>query len=971
MPFVAYLSPERLTHLCRALLRPVGVISGLLLMSLSGWAEGLSVRVVDGKSGQGIAHATLVLGALGIVEGADAAGFIRITTVRDPGAAEGLVAATGYHSKRISLPPMATLAAPMLISLEPVVFQLEELVVVAEASEADRDRAREAASANPLGIVSAETLGERPEASLGEALETLAGVSVGNDEAGRAAIRIRGAAASQTRLTLDGQSMAGGGGRGSTRGGGSLNRIPREFLERIDVMKAPTPDMDMDAVGGTVDLRTSRVAGTRASRTSLSVGTTLDDFSGRLTHRFGLTHSTPVEWPGPARLGLLVALNANAGASRSEELRVLNQWPQRPSTDSGDPVPFLSRLRVGGRVSEREAKGFLVGADLELNPVTQIHFKWLMDRSSSLTDAHFHTYEFARGAILRLTEEAGAVERMRFEKQFLLQKVENRSMGLVLGATHRWDTWVVEESIGISRADRVIPGSTNTYFVTPRQYKGEYDLARSRPYPLVRFTDLMGASDPDVFGPAAYHLSRTIDTDFSEADEELALRVDVSRKWEREALTWTLKSGVKGRFREASQDQDKTHRLPLSEPFNLASEAVPGPSALMGGRYPAGPRLRLSDFVAQLALKESLLAEDRFSGELDSFASDFTVSEGIQAAYVMARLEGTLWSVIGGVRGEQSRMTTRGYETRIESLADGQRRTEVIPVSLKRSDGRLFPSLHGLMQMGDHVLLRASLSRTLQRPDFRDLSPSSRVNLDTRQIRSGNPDLRPFDAIAVDVGADLLLGAWGEASVGLFEKQIDDFIVDVEAGTVYLDDPGFTRNYPVNGSPARLRGIELGWRGSLGFVENWMPAAPALSVTYTYTDSTARYPGVDGVTVMLPEQLRSVLNAQATWRFDNWTLSLRTRYRGLRLDDLVRPGDDRYESPLWIHSLGVSVRMGPHWTAALNASNLSRNDQVAYQGDPRKILTVRPGTLMVSFSLSARFGGRPERMRPEIRADRS
>jgi TonB-dependent receptor len=928
-----------------------------IALAIVAQGEPLRVRVLDAATGQAVPQAALSLSAIGVHEVADPEGLIRVM-LEEP-SVEAIISASGYYSKRVPLAAVGGAVMPQVVLLQPVVFNLEALTVTVEATASDRDRAEEAASANPLQIVSEETLREDPGEAVGDALSRLAGVSVGSDEAGRGAIRIRGAAASQTRLTLDGQSMAGGGGRGSTRGGGSLNRIPREFLERIDVMKAPTPDMDMDAVGGTVDLRTGRISGSRVSRTTLSAGTTLDDFSGLRQNRLSLTHSTPVALRGTARLGVLVALNANAGNSRAEELRVLNQWPERFSPTLGVSIPYLSRLRVGSRVSDRSAAGLLLGIDLELNSVTRLHLKFLQDQSTVLTHANFHTYEFTRGVVTELTPQSGSFERMRFEKQFLLQRVENESRGFVLGGSHRWDGWVVEESLGYSRASRTIPRSDNAYFVTPRQSNGAYQLGAGSSYPLVSFSH----GEATALAPDQYRFSRSIDTQFEESDEEIAVRLDVAREWDLSARKWTFKTGLKGRFREASQDQAKSHWLPGETAFSLADDPVSGTGFFMGGRYPAGPLLDTARFKERLLSTEGLV-EDSFSSELDTFASDFSVSEDIQAVYAMVRVESGAWSLIGGVRGEQSEMTTSGYETRIQS-AEGQRRTEVIPVSLKRSDGRLFPSLHGLLRLGDRAMLRTSLSRTLQRPDFRDLSPSSRVNLDTRQIRSGNPDLRPFDALAADLGADLLLGPWGEASLSFFEKRIDDFIVDVEGNTVYLDDPGFTRNYPVNGSPARLRGVELGWRVALGFVENWLPSAPTLSLNYTYTDSTARYPGAEGVTVMLPEQLRAVFNINLNWQMRKWSLSLRSRYRGLRLDDLVRPGEDRYESPFWSHSIGMNYRISPEWTVSLNASNISRNDQVAYQGSPDKILTIRPGTLTVSLSVNARFGGRPGRPRAE------
>ncbi|HSH09767.1 MAG TPA: TonB-dependent receptor, partial [Oceanipulchritudo sp.] len=438
-------------------------------------------------------------------------------------------------------------------------------------------------------------------------------------------------------------------------------------------------------------------------------------------------------------------------------------------------------------------------------------------------------------------------------------------------------------------------------------------------------------------------------------DTELALRVNVGRRWESGSAKWIFKSGVKSRMREADQDQDKDRYLPGSPVFSLTEVSKTGPATIFKDIYALGPSWDVSLMDAFFRDNPGSFAPDEANSILDSLASDFSVSEGIHSTYAMAQRENDKWVVVAGMRLEHTEMESQGYETISEKDENGNPVVEIRPVSVSQDYNKLFPGLHVLHRLNRNWVVRASLTRTLQRPDFRDLSPSSRVNLDTKRIRSGNPELRPFDAKALDLGTDFLLNNWGAVSLGFFAKRIDDFIVDIEEQTDYLGEPGFTRSYPVNGSPAELVGIEAAWNTTLTFLPGLLDTTN-LSLNYTWTDSTAAYPGHPGTIIMLPEQVRDVFNASLRWQYANWTLSLRTRYHGLRLNDLIIPGQDQFNEGFWSHSVSVAYKINNTMSFSMGFANLNHPDRITYQGHPGQLVANREGSRSFSIGLNIRFG---------------
>lgn len=938
---------------CVPLLLTLAVIG--IFMPAQLLAQRLKLRVLDLDSGQGIADAVVTLSGSEWKAVSDRRGWI-FAELPSASSYEIAIIADGYHSRRLQRDSVFDQAQPWEIFLRPAIHELPPFLVSSNSSDEEDDAAESLGSASPIHQLSGDALRDPSNDGIADTLERVVGVTTGSEDGALSGISIRGAGARQTRITIDGQSAAGGGGRGTTRGAGAAGQIPREFLERIQVMKAPTPDLDADAIGGTINLQTSRVAALRNPRSSVSLRSSYADYANNFSQSVNITHAQPFALKATdRRIGLLVGVNFAKNERSVDVLSVLNQWPLRKSPQTGEPVPILARLRAGSNHLTSDAYGLLLNTDLQYNRKHRFYLKAAWNDRTNSNTSKFQTTEFIRGNILSLQPQAGKFERLALEKQFTERTQQSRTASLVLGSEHSLADWNLQLAAGFASAESITKDGRNALFRTDRIFDGSYDISRS--LPLVEISrDNVILSAADLASPEPYSLSRyDLFTDEA-ADSELSLRVDLQRAWELATSKWTVKGGLKSRIRNADNDRERSLYRPTDPPPQLETLAASGRQAVFKSRYPIGSDWSPTAMEELFQLNPQQFSANPMDSLMEGFAGDFAVEERIHAGYLMAGRETARWIVIAGLRVEHTFSTTDGYETTSQLDADRQRVVNVTPVSIDSDYDHLFPSLHILHRPAEQWFLRTSVTRTLQRPDFRDLSPSMRVNLDNRRIRSGNPALQPFTAKALDIGLDWIPGPMASISFGVFYKQIDDFIVDIEMETVYLGEAGFIQAMPINGSSAELYGIELAARFSLPFLPGALTNTE-LTINYTHTGSEATYPGLTDLMVMLPEQVRDTFNIVLRWHYERWMVNLRSHYRGLELRQLVKPDQDQYNAPLWNHSISIGYRLSNTFRISFGAANLNRPEHYSYLGSPQYLVNTRSGSRMFSINLNASFGG--------------
>src|SRR5690606_41478096 len=100
-------------------------------------------------------------------------------------------------------------------------------------------------------VISADQIGRFPDANVGDALKRVAGITMQNDQGEARNIIIRGMAPYLNSVTLNGDRIPSA--EGDNRNV-QMDLIPSDMISTIQVNKTLTPDMDADAIGGSVNL---------------------------------------------------------------------------------------------------------------------------------------------------------------------------------------------------------------------------------------------------------------------------------------------------------------------------------------------------------------------------------------------------------------------------------------------------------------------------------------------------------------------------------------------------------------------------------------------------------------------------------------------------------------------------------------------------------------------------------------------
>jgi outer membrane receptor for ferrienterochelin and colicins len=169
---------------------------------------------------------------------------------------------------------------------------------------------------------------------------------------------------------------------------------------------------------------------------------------------------------------------------------------------------------------------------------------------------------------------------------------------------------------------------------------------------------------------------------------------------------------------------------------------------------------------------------------------------------------GPQWSVVAGLRGEQSRFE-------LEDSTEG----------VRARHGAWLPVLHlrRALDPRSRQVLRAGVSQSLHYPEPGQLLPRYQFNGSyERQVpntplaadTAGNPRLRPEKATALELGFETQLPAGGVLSVGAFHREIDDLLRrSITLETVPEAPVPRWVSRPANLGAARSSGLEFELKG--------------------------------------------------------------------------------------------------------------------------------------------------------------
>jgi TonB-dependent receptor len=251
--------------------------------------------------------------------------------------------------------------------------------------------------------------------------------------------------------------------------------------------------------------------------------------------------------------------------------------------------------------------------------------------------------------------------------------------------------------------------------------------------------------------------------------------------------------------------------------------------------------------VAKYFGADALSASGRTATASDLVYKDWRAKENNTSAFLQFDLSGD--GVAKGYRGDfglrvaHTSQTGYGY-----SQADGGTPT---PVSDGTSYTRLLPSLNLVLSLDDaeQHQLRFGASRAMSRAPLDVLNDAHVVTTPTNAgdlvtVTGGNPRLKPMMANQLDLAYEDFFAKGGLFSVGVFYKQITDYIaLDTVKGTYNGADAWFTEQ--VNRTGGHAKGFELVYQQAFNKLPGLWSGLGMMG-NYTYTNSDIKDMASDG-----------------------------------------------------------------------------------------------------------------------------
>lgn len=645
-----------------------------------------------------------------------------------------------------------------------------EDVIVVKGTKLNRQKGIDAKreDARIIDALGVDELGQLPDKNIGESLNRLPGVTMLVEKGEGRYVQIRGINPSLNNVTINGLNL----GSPETEEGGRLaplDIISGGVLGAVEVVKTPTPDMDGQGIGGTVNVKTK------------SPFDRDEQHYGYATARAGFEEIEPRDegfgGENPYALDLTLAGKAFdnkfgwlfAGSWSDREYIALgvfqDDWaenaPNGASIGGFAPVNVKNNYYVIGR--ER----LNLNGVLEFRPSDNATYFARGFYGTWDEFQHRNRYEenFDSGVVF-LTENSGTSGANRVAPNIRLENAEKVISSLALGGENRLDRLTLEYEASVGRNEIEEPFSfwewRSGRIFGPNTWTLSDDGV---------FSITPDAGTPDRTDPALFPLRRARFQDSQMQEDTLGLRGDVTFE---QSESLTLKAGAKARRTEREWEFSQVQFDPGTQALNLATADFTDGAFENCVEVGCAQNLFLdidamNAFIADPA-NAAFFRLNTATSFVNEFANDYDITETVYAGYGMATKQWDRLQVIGGVRIEA---------TDVEASAFLRQGTEAVEVTSEGDYVNTLPALIVNFDVDKQLKLRGAVTRAIGRPEYDDIAPRSAFTDDagSGRLSIGNPTLEPRQSWNYDAAIEWYPTDLSLLSVAAFYKDIDNELV--------------------------------------------------------------------------------------------------------------------------------------------------------------------------------------------------
>lgn len=818
------------------------------------------------------------------------------------------------------------------IFLDPASKALDEIQIIGDIAKGQAKALNQQKNnSNISNIISSDQVGRFPDQNIGDALKRVPGITMQNDQGEARNIIVRGLSPELNSVTLNGDRIPSA--EGDNRNV-QMDLIPSDMISSIEVNKTLTPDMDADAIGGSVNLITRAAPNKQRLSATLSGGYSpvrkKGIYNGSLIYGNRFMDN---------KMGLVLSGTMQTNDFGSNNIEA--EWDK-----DGNNV-FLKEMQIRKYDVTRIRRSISAAWDYDFNARNRIAlnamYNWRDDRENrfATTFSDLEYDEKAKTYVGEIEHETkGGIDNNRNKNRRLeRQSVLNFSMQGEHILTPILD---MDWAASYSRAAEWRP---NERYISYVQEGAPVSVDIKDPY-------LPFVSNPgnDL---SKFELKDISENENNTSEDEVGAKLNFR-------LPLTVISGQKGRIRFGGRMRLKTKERdnnffvyePSSGFDNMAKLPLKTWDAKdwdQGQKYAPGTFVD-AKYLGQLNLSDkSKFKED--SKPKEFLSENYRAKEQIFAGYLRWDQNITeKTALILGARVEHTRIDYVGNNVVDEKKFEGE-------INNKNNYTNILPGITLKHNFSDNFILRAAVTTSLARPNYYALAPYVNSNIEDRELFAGNPNLKATYSTNYDVMLEHYFKNVGIISGGAFYKNLKNFIY------MYNDrmfkNSQFSQLFPAlnnpikdgdtwkfsqyrNGDEVDVYGFEVAFQRQLDFLPGKFLQGLAIYTNYTFTKSKAKgIASEDGVMregLGLPRTAPHMLNGSLSWENNKFSARVSANYTAAYLDEI---GDDSFTDAYYDKQFFLDANAAYKITKTLRifaeANNLTNQPLRYYQGEVQRL----------------------------------
>ena len=763
-----------------------------------------------------------------------------------------------------------------------------------------------------------------PDINTAEALGRIPGISLETDSGEGRFVSIRGLDSDLNGTTYGGVRLPASN-PSSPFGGGravAFDTFPTGIIGGIELTKTLQPDMDAEALGGSINLvpRTGAEHG-GSPFLDADFGTGYEPL--RRTPVYHAEVSLGRGFDGGGGIGGFFAganaFSAVVTAVYHEDSRGIDDVEESytDQQSSGVPDKVFSDLQFRRYEYHRKRYGLAANFDARASESTSFYMRLLWSGYIETANKHYLVLKDLDSdagctplptCIQDPNNPNGFIASAATLQQKTTDSTERIQNGLgVIGGSSVFSAFKLDYHASFALGTDRVSASYGSTWSDPNSVAVVYSNTDPR-YPSFSTTDGTNPANP-----ANYTLDDiSLGQSFAH-DGETAAVLDATVPLPG-ADSAQLKFGISARERHKTNESTSPDFTPNGT-ISLAS-ATYGPGVIYyNDHYNIGPEISLVS-VRGLANGPLGTISDDAAADASGNTDD---RENVFAAYGQYSATFGNLGLLGGLRVEATRANYEGNLYNSDTDVN-------TPASQRSSYTDVFPTLQARFKVLDNLITRVTYSTGIARPGFQQITPGASFSITDAAVTVGNPALKPTIGQNFDATIEWYPGEGQIASAGVFYKWFHDYILLSQQIVPSYPLPGLentiTTVQSFSNGPAHADGIEGQYQQQFKF----LPAPfDGFGVTgnFTLVDSKAEiHPGITG---LLPSTAKVTWNAAVFYEKDPIEVRLAAGYVGQNLfafGGTVGDAFDVYSRHRTTLDLGASYAIAHQVKLYFDAKNL-------------------------------------------------